>query len=66
MTAKYIQQQVLLSLREDAPGCFAGVVGQHLAVLLAHSDKELVDRHGRVYGDFAAEQSFDIMGLAIV
>lgn len=35
----------------DVPGGVCHVVGAH-----AHGDEELVDGHGRVDGDFAAEE----------
>ena len=42
-------------------GSLASVVGEQLAVLLTHSDEELVDGHGSVYGDFATEESLDVV-----
>lgn len=41
----------------------AGVVLQHLAVLLAHGDEELVDGHGGVDGDLAPEEGLDVVLL---
>ena len=45
------------------PCCLACLVGQQLTVLLAHGNEELVDAHGRIDSDFAAEQSLDFMLL---
>ena len=42
---------------------FPRVVRQHLAVLLADRDEELVDGHGRVNGDFTSEECFNVMFL---
>lgn len=51
------------NIAKNRPRSFPRIVCEHLAVLLAYSDEELVDRHGRVYGHFATEESFDVMGL---
>lgn len=37
------------------------VVCEHLPILLADSNKELVYGHGRVYGNFAAEEGLYVM-----
>lgn len=37
------------------------IVCEHLAILLADSNKELVYGHGRVYGDFASEEGLYLM-----
>ena len=42
-------------------GSLSSVVGEQLAVLLTHSDEELVDGHGSVYGDFATEEGLDVV-----
>lgn len=47
----------------NGPSCLALVICEHLAVLLPDGDEELVDAHGRVDGDFSAEESFDVMFL---
>ena len=39
----------------------SSIIGEHLAVLLAHGYEELVDGHGGVDCDFAAEEGFDVM-----
>ena len=44
----------------EVRGGLAVVVGQLSAVLLAHSDQELVQRHGRVDGHLAAEEGLDV------
>ena len=40
---------------------FASVVGKHFAVPLPNGNKELVDRHGRVDGDFAAKEGLYVV-----
>jgi len=49
----------------SSPGCFAGIIRQHLAVFLAHGDEELINGHGRVNCDFAAEEVLDVVLLCI-
>ena len=51
--------------RKDSPGCFASVIRQHLTIFLAHGDKELINGHGRVNCDFAAEEVLDVVLLCI-
>ena len=40
---------------------FASVVGEHFAVPLPNGNKELVDRHGRVDGDFATKEGLYVV-----
>ena len=40
---------------------FSSIVGEHLAVSLPHSDKELVDGHGRVDGNFATKEGLYVV-----
>ena len=48
---------------KNAPSSLSCIISQHLTVLLSNSDKELVYRHGRVDGDFAAKEGLDVVFL---
>ena len=45
------------------PGCFTSIVREHFSVLLPDGNEELINGHGRVYGDLAPEQRFYVMLL---
>jgi hypothetical protein len=45
------------------PCRLASVVHQHFSVLLTHGNKKLVNRHGRIDGDFATKEVPDVVLL---